>query len=49
MFSILMKKATDNDAENGHIEMDDLMCTLLRSLGYGDGVNIFENFNKWYA
>ena len=37
------------DEEDAHMEMDDLMLDLLRSLGYGDGVDIFENTNKWYA
>lgn len=37
------------DEEDAHVEMDDLMCDLLRSLGYGDGVSIFENANKWYS
>jgi hypothetical protein len=32
-----------------HIEMDALMCELLRSQGYEDGVNIFVNHPKWYA
>lgn len=37
------------DKEDAHIEMDYLMCDLLRSLGYGDGVDIFENTDKWWA
>lgn len=37
------------DEEDAHIEMDYLMCNLLRSLGYGDGVDIFENTDKWWA
>lgn len=37
------------DEEDAHMEMDGLMCDLLRSLGYGDGVDIFENTGKWYA
>ena len=37
------------DKEDAHREMDDLMLDLLRSLGYGDGVDIFENTDKWYA
>lgn len=37
------------DKEDAHMEMDDLMCDLLRSLGYGDGVDIFDNTDKWYA
>ena len=37
------------DEEDAHMGMDDLMCDLLRSLGYGDGVDIFENTDKWYS
>jgi hypothetical protein len=38
-----------NDEGDKHIEADQLMCKLLRSLGYGSGVEIFENMPKWYA
>ena len=37
------------DEEDAHMEMDDLMCDLLRTLGYGDGVDVFENTDKWYS
>ena len=32
-----------------HMDMDDLMCEVLKSLGYNEGVEIFENTHKWYA
>jgi hypothetical protein len=35
--------------EYRHEDADDLMCEVLRSLGYGDGVDIFEKMEKWYA
>lgn len=38
-----------DDEEQTHITMDCLMCDLLRSLGYGEGIDIFENTPKWYA
>lgn len=41
--------ANVHDLEEAHIFMDDLMCETLRSLGYGEGVDIFENTHKWYA
>ena len=34
---------------NAHIEADDLMCAQLRRLGYGDGIDVFEEMDKWYA
>ena len=37
------------DPEEGHSKMDDLMCELLKSLGYGEGVEIFEDVEKWYS
>lgn len=38
-----------NDRECSHFAADALMCDLLRSLGYGDGVEIFESNDKWYS
>jgi hypothetical protein len=35
--------------EEGHMSMDDLMCELLSALGYHEGVEIFEKFDKWYS
>lgn len=37
------------DEENQHRDADELMCNILRSLGYGDGVDIFDGMHKWYA
>lgn len=37
------------DPEAAHHDMDDLMCEVLESLGYGEGVEIFRNTYKWYA
>ena len=58
-FANAMKKASDNlndptghpyyDEEVAHMQMDDLMSDLLRQLGYGEGIDIFENTNKWYS
>lgn len=40
-FLALMKEcATDFDAEGGHWEADKVMCELLTSLGYSDGVEV---------
>lgn len=38
-----------DDVEVCHERMDELMCELLRDIGYKDGVDIFENTSKWYA
>ena len=37
------------DCEDQHIDADELMCDVLRSLGYGDGIDIFDSMPKWYA
>ncbi|MCR8982653.1 hypothetical protein P4V86_19365 [Brevibacillus laterosporus] len=37
------------DEEIAHQKADELMCDLLRSLGYGSGVEVFEKASKWYA
>lgn len=42
---------TKNDGyeETMHIEMDNLMCDLLKELGYEKGVEVFERAPKWYS
>lgn len=42
-------KQAEDDEEIGHHAADDLMCELLRELGYGEGIDIFESMPKWYA
>lgn len=37
------------DHETAHEKMDDLMCQVLKELGYGDGIDIFSVTTKWYA
>ena len=37
------------DEEVSHAIADDLMCAMLRHLGYGEGVKVFEAMSKWYA
>lgn len=38
-----------NDTEQNHAFADELMCSLLEDLGFGEGVEIFRSANKWYA
>ena len=45
----MIRARCGNDEELVHGEMDDLMCHLLRELGYEKGVEIFEDTPKWYA
>ena len=37
------------DTERDHGDADALMCQILESLGYGEGVKIFRKMGKWYA
>lgn len=39
----------EEDEEVVHIVMDGIMCDLLRSLGYGEGVDIFDETPMWYS
>ena len=47
----MWKIKTDQDLyeETAHIDMDEAMCDLLRELGYGEGIDVFEDTPKWYA
>lgn len=37
------------DKEFGHMEMDNLLCSLLCQLGYRKAVDIYKNTPKWYS
>jgi hypothetical protein len=37
------------DQERRHVLADKLLCRVLRSLGYGEGVDVFESIEKWYG
>lgn len=37
------------DEEEFHVAADHLMGDLLTSLGYGEGVDVFEKTPKWYS
>ena len=49
----LITEYTDEDGEEDterlHLEMDCLMCHLLRNLGYEKGVDVFLNTVRWYS
>lgn len=42
-------KKTDDDTEMFHVYADELMCDVLKGLGYEAGVKIFEEHKRWYA
>lgn len=41
--------ASDSDREGRHIDADNLMCDLLISLGYKEGIEKFIHMHKWHA
>ena len=45
----MLSEKYEDDQEQVHICMDMLMCDTLRSLGYGDGIDIFNNTHMWYS
>lgn len=44
-----ISKDLGGDPEMCHIYMDKCICGVLKALGYGDGVEVFEKAKKWYA
>ncbi len=44
-----LKKAQGNgDIECAHADADDILCDLLRALGYDDVVDEWMEVDKWY-
>jgi len=37
------------DKEEDHVKADDILCVLLRELGYDKVVDEFNKLEKWYA
>jgi hypothetical protein len=37
------------DAEDQHSNADDVLCELLKSIGYDDVVKAWQDVPKWYA
>ena len=44
-----LRKRLKGDPESLHGKMDELLCAVLRELGYEQGVRVFENTERWYA
>ena len=45
----MREQAENYDIEKVHSRMDDLLCEVLESLGYEEGVRVFQDNEKWYA
>jgi hypothetical protein len=37
------------DTEAVHSQLDDLLCEILRPLGYGELVDFFQKLEMWYS
>ena len=35
--------------EMAHVVADELMCKVLKGLGYGEGVDAYRKADKWHA
>lgn len=39
----------NDDTEVAHLKADDILCELLRDLGYNTLVDAYDEVAKWYA
>ena len=46
---IVLSEMYPNDPEAFHYYADELLCALLRELGYGEGIDVFDAAGKWYS
>lgn len=44
-----LQKRDPSDEETLHVNADRLLCDMLRILGYGDVVDLYDKINKYYA
>lgn len=49
MISISETVSSSSDKEIAHKIADGIMMTILTDLGYGKGVDVFNDMPKWYA
>ncbi|HDC4311279.1 TPA: hypothetical protein ACOEGN_001450 [Enterobacter kobei] len=42
-------QGSGGDVEMDHIRADDVLCEILKTLGYEDVVIEYDAINKWYA
>lgn len=45
----IKEKCSHGDWEIAHIDADEILCELLRSLGYAKTVEAWVAVDKWYA
>jgi hypothetical protein len=45
----LKEAQLNGDTETAHADADDVLCELLKSLGYSDVVEEYNKVSKWFA
>lgn len=45
----LVRLQSSGDTEVAHSDADEILCTLLEGLGYGDVVKQYHKVDKWFA
>ena len=45
----MREMAEDDSPAVQHETADELLCDVLRELGYGDAVDVFEGMKRWYV
>lgn len=45
----MIEISSDDDEESAHVNADNLLCEVLRKLGFGELVNVYERVHKWYS
>lgn len=45
----MVELSKNGDTECSHEQMDDLLCEVLKQLGYSKGVEVFDCADKWYS
>jgi hypothetical protein len=49
----MLNALDDSDPESAHVTADEILCQLIRDIGYGDAAKAYEETRKrigfWYA
>lgn len=46
---VALESASKLDTEGAHASADEVLCDLLKTLGYADVVEAWDKIDKWYA
>jgi hypothetical protein len=48
-YQAILHAFDEGGACEGHMEADKIVFELLMALGYGEGVRVFNAYEKWYS